>query len=248
MRQRENGVILEAGSKQKQGGSSSFYSTRRRVYGSLLVFVIAAGLPMATVPALRHRLVARMHALKTAYAGDTSPVMAQVGENHEPFPAEYERPSPPSVANVLKMPSAPIISGAPNKEEAPARRTPRRTLKIPPVGEPSPSADKGEASDEQSQSAAVIDSENQPKYLQGTVEREAYDMLLKSNPAIAGLAQGNNPSLQFLSWDAAGRGEDVYWVRLKFRSEGKSDIEYIWQVQLQSKAITPLNYNARTLQ
>ena len=241
-------MISEAGSKQKQDGSSRFYKTRRRVYGSLLFLVIAAGLPMATVPALRHRLMTRMHALKTAYAGDTSPVMAQAGENHEPFPAEYERPSPPSVAHVLKMPTAPIIYGAPNKEEAPARSAPRRTLRIPPVGEPLPSADKGEASDEQSESAAAIDSENQPKYRQGTIEREAYDMLLKSNPAIAGLAQGNNPSLQFLSWDAAGRGEDVYWVRLKFRSEGKSDIEYIWQVQLQSKGITPLNYNARTLQ
>ena len=52
---------------------------------------------------------------------------------------------------------------------------------------------------------------------------------------------------KFLSWDAAGRGEDIYWVRLKFRSEGKTDIEYIWQVQLQSKQVTPLNYNARSL-
>ena len=41
-----------------------------------------------------------------------------------------------------------------------------------------------------------IDSENQPKYRQGTIEREAYDMLLKSSPAIAGLVQGGNPSLQ----------------------------------------------------
>ncbi len=240
-------MISEAGSKQKQAGSSRFYKIRRRVYGSLLFLVIVAGLPMATVPALRHRLIARMHALKTAFAGDTSPVMVQAGENHEPFPAEYERPSPPSVAQVLKMPTAPIIYGAPKKEEAPARSAPRRTLRIPPVGEPLPSADKGEESDEQSKSAPAIDSENQPKYRQGTIEQEAYDMLLKSNPAIAGLAQGNNPSLQFLSWDAAGRGEDIYWVRLKFRSEGKPDIEYIWQVQLQSKRITPLNYNARTL-
>ena len=247
MRQRENGVISEAGSKQKQSGSSRFYITRQRVYGSLLFLVIAAGLPMATVPALRHRLIARMHALKTAFAGDTSPVMVRAGENHEPFPAEYERPSPPSVAQVLKMPTAPIIYGAPKKEAAPTRSAPRRTLTIPPIGEPLPSADKGEESVEQSKSARVIDSENQPKYGQGTIEREAYDMLLKSSPAIAGLAQGNNPSLPFLSWDAAGRGEDMYWVRLKFRSEGKQDIEYIWQVQLQSKRVTPLNYNARTL-
>ena len=202
---------------------------------------------MATVPALRHRLMARMHALKTAFAGDTTPVMIQAGENHEPFPAEYERPSPPSVAQSFKMPAAPLIRGA-LKEASPARSAPRRTLRIPPVGEPLPTADKGETSDEQSKSAPAIDSENQPKYRQGTIEQEAYDMLLKSNPSLAGLARGDNPSLQFLSWDAAGRGEDLYWVRLKFRSEGKPDIEYIWQVQLQAKRITPLNYNARTLQ
>jgi hypothetical protein len=239
--------MSEAGTKQKQDGSSRYDKTRRRVYGSLLLLVIGAGLPMATVPTLRHRLMTRMHALKTAFAGDASPVMAQAGENREPFPAEYERPSPPSVADVLQIPAAPIIYGAAKKDEAPARSAPRRTLRIPPVGEPLASADIGEASDEQSKSAPAIDSENQPKYRQGTIEQEAYDMLLKSNPAIAGLAQGNNPSLQFLSWDAAGRGEDVYWVRLKFRSEGKPDLEYIWQVQLQSKQITPLNYNARTL-
>ena len=91
---------------------------------------------MATVPSLRDRLVTRMYALKTAYSGETSPVMVQAGENHEPFPAEYERPSPPSVAQVLKIPAAPSIYGAPKKEEAPARSAPRRTLRIPPVGEP----------------------------------------------------------------------------------------------------------------
>jgi hypothetical protein len=240
-------VISEAGSKQKQDGSSRFYKIRRRVYGSLLFFVIVAGLPMATVPALRHRLMARVYALKTAFAGDTSPVMVQAGENHEPFPVEYKRLSPPAVAHVFKMPTAPIIHGVPMKEEAPAHSAPRRTLRIPPVGEPLPSADRGEASDEQSKSAPVIDAENQPKYRQGAIEQEAYDMLLKSNPVIAGLVHGNNPSLQFLSWDVAGRGEDIYWVRLKFRSEGKPDIEYIWQVQLQSNLVTPLNYNARTL-
>ena len=241
-------MISEAGSKQKQDGSSRFYKIRRRVYGSLLVLVIVAGVPMATVPVLRHRLIARMDALKTAFAGDTSPVMVHAGDNHEPFPVEYERPSPPSVAHVLKMPVAPIIYGAPKKEEAQARSAPRRTLRIPPVGEPLSSPDKGEASGEQGKSAPAIDSENQPKYRQGTIEQEAYDMLLKSNSAIAGLAQGSDPSLKFLSWDAAGRGEDLYWVRLKFRSEGKPDIEYIWQVKLQSKQVTPLNYNARTLQ
>jgi hypothetical protein len=247
LRQRENGVISETGSKQKQAGSSRFYKIRRRVYGSLLFLVIVAGLPMATVPALRNRLMARMYALKTAFAGDTSPVMVRAGENHEPFPAEYERPTPFSVVQSLKIPTAPIIYGALKKEDAPARSAPRRTLRIPPVDQALPPAGEGEESVERGESARETGAENQPKYQQGTIEQEAYDLLLKSNTAVVGLVQGGNPSLQFLSWNAASRGEDVYWVRLKFRSEGKTDVEYIWQVQLQSKRISPLNYNARTL-
>jgi hypothetical protein len=243
---RGNGVISKAGGKKLEAGSSRFYRVRLRVYGGLLLFVIAAGTPMATMPALRNRLGTRIHALKTAFTGEKSPVIVRVSENQEPFPAEYERPSPPPVAQILKIPAAPIIRSVPKREEAPAHSAPRRTLRIPPVGEPLPSADKGEESDEQSESVPAKDIENQPKYQQGTIEQEAYD-LLKSNPAIAGLVQGSNPSLQFLSWDAASRGEDLYWVRLKFRLEGKTDVEYIWQVQLRSKRITPLNYNARTL-
>ena len=237
----------EAGDKKLEAGSSRFYKIRRRVYGGLLLFVIVAGLPMVTVPAWRNRLFTRVHALKTAFAGETRPVMVQAGANLEPFPAEYERPTPPSVAQILKIPSAPVVLAQPQKEAPPVRSTTRRTLRIPAVNR-APRSDEGEESGVQGQSAPVTDSEKQPKYGQGTIEKEAYDLLLNSNPAVAELAQGNNASLKFLSWDATGRGEDIYWVRLKFRSEGKPDTEYIWQVQLQSKRITPLNYNARTLQ
>jgi hypothetical protein len=88
--------------------------------------------------------------------------------------------------------------------------------------------------------------ERGPQYSKGTIEQEAYGLLLASNPAIAGLVQGANPSLRFVSWDAASRGEDLYWVRLKFQEQGKPETEYIWQVRLETKQVTPLNYNART--
>ena len=210
--------------------------------------MLAASLPLATVPALRNRLLNRVHALKAAFTGDVKPVMVQAGEAREPFPEEYERLSVPPVAQVFKLPAGAVVYQAPQQDVTPVRGTPRRTIKIPPAGTSSASADEEEEAGEQVGGGAAAGSENQPKYRQGTIEKEAYDLLLQSNSAIAGIVQGGNPSLRFISWDAAGRGEDLYWVRLKFGSEGKPDAEYIWQVQLQSKQITPLNYNARTLQ
>jgi hypothetical protein len=241
-------VISKAGGKKLKAGSPRFGGTRQRVYGGLLLFVVAAGVPMAAVPSLRNRLLARYYELKTAISGEIRPAMVQAGANQEPFPAEYERPALPSAAQVFKIPTAPVPYGALKKEETPARGAPRRTLRIPPAGEPLPPADEGDTSGAQSQSAPASDAVDQPKYRQGTMEREAYDLLLKSGATIAGLVQGSNPSLQFSSWDAAGRGGDMYWVRLIFRQEGKPEAEYIWQVQLESKQVTPLNYNARTLQ
>ena len=101
---------------------------------------------------------------------------------------------------------------------------------------------------EQAETQAAPPGEPQLKYQKGKAEQDAYDLLLKSIPAVVGLLQGNNPSLKFKSWDAANRGEDIYWVRLKFQSEGNADAEYIWQVKLQSNEVTPLNYNARGVQ
>jgi hypothetical protein len=241
-------VTPEAGGKRIKAETSRFYSTRRRVYGGLLIFVVAAMVPLASVPSLRNRFVTRIHELKVSFSGETSPVVVQAGENQEPFPAEYERPAPPSVAQMFKIPAEPVTRDAPAREETQARSAPRRTLRIPKVGEPSQPADGGEESGERGESAATGATEDQPKYRQGIMEQEAYDLLLKSNSAVAELVHGSNPSLKFLLWDAAGRGDDFYWVRLKFRQEGKPDAEYIWQVQLQAKRIVPLNYNARSLQ
>ncbi|HTY63755.1 MAG TPA: hypothetical protein VMG30_16020 [Acidobacteriota bacterium] len=236
----------ESGNKKLEAGTPHFYAIRRRVYGGLLLFVIVAGVPMFSVPAFRNRLFTRVHALKVAFTGETQPVMVQTNENPGPFPAEYERPAPPPVAQVFKQPPVTIVAAAPQKKETPERVRPRRTLKIPSVDSAVPSTD--ENAEPRRPSPAAAESENQPKYQQGTIEKEVYDLLLSSNPAIAGLVQGSNPSLKFLSWDVAGRGEDIYWVRLKFRADGKPEVEYIWQVQLQSKKTSPLNYNARTLQ
>ena len=88
---------------------------------------------------------------------------------------------------------------------------------------------------------------DEPKYQKGQIEQKAYDLLLKTLPVVAGMVQGSNPDLQFKSWDAASRGDDVYWVRLKFQPKEGSESEYIWLVKLQSGQVTPHNYNAREI-
>ena len=93
----------------------------------------------------------------------------------------------------------------------------------------------------------VPSAEPELKYQKGKAEQDAYDLLLKSSATVAAMVQGSNPSLKFKSWDAANRGEDTYWVRLKFQSEGNQDEDYIWVVKLQSNEVTPLSHNARSI-
>lgn len=232
--------------------SLRFYATRRRIYGGLIIFVLAAGLPMALVPSLRDRLTGRVTELRAALAGEVPALSQKVGENHEPFPAEFERPSralpdlPQTVdaGQVYTMtPSAPIAPVPAARERAAPRMAKERR--------PSPAPVLVDETADQAAAGVAADAEpaddNEPKYTTGTIEREAYDILLLSHSTVAGMIQGRNPSLRFKSWDAAPRGSDIYWVRVKFQSENNRDVEYIWQVKLGEKQVTPLNYNARTL-
>lgn len=238
--------------------ATEFYRVRYRFYMSLLAFVVAVGLPIVSIPALKHRLAGRVQTLREAMAGGTiKPAVVRVGENKEPFPSEYEKKfSPP---NYPKLPayfaasqgySGPVVSPSPAPERssssAPVRSA--RTIRIPKV----PAAAESQptsATDAQEQAAAdTAGAEAQPKYQQGTMEQEAYNLLMKSNPTISGMVQGSNPALRFKAWDALKREEDAYWVRLTFVSvPGNTDVEYIWQVKLLTKQITPLSYNARSL-
>lgn len=219
----------------------------------LLVFVVVVGLPMVGVPSLRNRLSTRVMALKSALSGEIKPATLAVGSNHEPFPAEYERPVPPA-APVQRFQRAPETSKADHlftmngdtitPTEAPARPAAGKTSKRGPA-ESASKAGSEQAESQPSAPSGSSSGENDLKYQKGKAEQQAYDMLLKSNPALSGLIQGKDPSLKFKSWDAASRGEDTYWVRLIFHSEGTADSEYIWQVKIQSNQVTPLNYNAR---
>jgi hypothetical protein len=214
-----------------------FYAVRRRVYGGLLLFVVVVGLPIVGVPFLRQRLSERVMAFKSAFSNDIIPAKAGVGENKKPFPVEFERPEP----LLPRPPQLPSSSGS-IAAEFPANAPPRISYSRKKEKKP-----EIIASIENSSEEPPAAPDEGPKYQTGQIEQSAYNLLIQSNPTIAKMVQGNNPSLHFVSWDAAGRGDDIYWVRLKFKSEGIPDVEYIWQVKLESKEVKPLSHNAREI-
>lgn len=222
-----------------------FYKKRSLFYTLLLLFVVVIGLPIVSVPHLRNRLSARIMLLKAAVAGNVNPVVAQVGANQNPFPSEYERPEPP-VREAFKLPPAvrviqqtprTYVSSDPSESGTP----PEYIVEAPPQpAEGGESVLPGEA-------APGEPEETGPLYQQGEVEQSAYDLLLESNAKIAEMVRGSDPAIVFDSWDAAHRGGDVYWVRVKFQSAGNPVREYIWQINLSSGEVTPLSYHARSI-
>ena len=217
----------------------------------LFIFIVAVGLPIIGVPSLRQRLSTRVMALKSAMSGEIKPAMLAVGSNHEPFPAEFERPEPPPAQAALikaKLDKVFTTDGTTlNSAAAAARPASPKRAKPGVAVAPVPPNEAAESAVTQPSVQSAPSGENEPKYQRGKAEQDAYDILLKANPAVAGLIEGKDPSLKFRSWDAASRGDDVYWVRLKFQAEGNSDAEYIWQVKVQANQVLPLNYNARNL-
>lgn len=223
--------------KRVSGGSGPerFYRTRQRITMALLLFVVIAGMPMIAVPSLRERLSARVMQLKAAMAGEVKPATLNTNESR-PFPEEYER----SIAQLPKLPELPkppnpVFSIPSGRQRAVIREEIHQT-------EESTSPEYlDQAADESAPSEPVL------KYQKGQPEQQAYDILVKSNPTVAGMIQGSNPSLKFKSWDAAKRGDDTYLVRLIFQSEESPNVEYIWQVKLQSNEVTPMSHAARSI-
>ncbi len=216
--------------------STRFFAIRRRFYGTLLLFVTLIGLPIVGVPGLRERLSQRSMAFRSAFSNEIIPVKVAVGENQQPFPVEFERPEPLS-PKALQLPAAGGILVA----EFPSNAPPR-IFTIPKPAQPPEEALSVASAEDPPEGA-----EDEPRYQKGEMEQAAYDLLLGSNPTAAKMARGGDSSFVFKSWDAASRGDDIYWVRLKFKSEATAEVEYIWQVRLQSKSVTPLNHNAREI-
>lgn len=210
-----------------------YHALLYRVYFGLLLFVVVVGLPVVGIRSLRHRLATRITILREAwYGGGRSavpPIVAKVGENPEPLPKEYEIPLQTwgKGPGTFEIPTPVFRAGgqAASAQEAPKPRA--------------------EEAPEQAESGA---GEVTLTYQQGETERQAYDIVLKSNESIAGLVQGKDPSLRFVKWAAARRDEDTYWVDLTFKSGSNgAEAHYIWQVTLSSGRVAPLSALARAL-
>lgn len=232
--------VTKSPDQQESPGLQRFYAARKRLSTGLLFFVIVVGLPIVAVPALRNRLSERVLALRAAMSGDIAPAMARVGANQEAFPKEYENPEP-------ALPILPVSprNPVPALSARAGMRGAQKVLKLPPG--PPPTLQNGSSSEKTDARAAAGSEDLGIIFQQGNAEKDAYALLLKSNATIEGMVKGSNPSLHFKSWDAADRGDDTYWVRLKFQSENGQDLEFIWEVKPKMNKVAPLSYNARTL-
>jgi len=217
------------------------------VYLSLLIFVIIGGLPMLALPSLRGRLSTRIQALRDAAAGRTPPpvLLARVGDNVDPFPKEYERPA----AIRLQFPPLPLPGVTPSGTMTIVdKAAPKLAKRRMPSQEKAPAEGQAVSEPTPSQQPAEAETADEPVYQQGKIELEAYDLLIKANDALAGMLGGTNPALKFKNWDAAKIDEDTYYVRVIFlRQPENTNVDYIWQVKISSKQVTPLSYNARNL-
>jgi hypothetical protein len=249
--------------------SFRFYSVRQWIYGGLLLFIAVVGLPMIGVPKLHDRLSERVSGFKRAMlAENIVPVTLRVGENTAPFPAEFAKPEPllprpPQFPSLDRIFTAKYSSGAIKSVESPSGV--RKGLKPDSIREPRTEsqpeqrAESHTGSSIQSRPEFTIVSDNpeaeeqdarqndSPKYQKGTMEQTAYELLIQSNGTIADIVKGDHPLLRFKSWDAAKRETDTYWVRLKLQLEKNPEQEYIWVVKIQTKEVTPLNFNAKSI-
>ncbi len=224
------------------------YDGSRRFYGALLLFVVIVGLPVVAVPSLRERLSTRVAAIKTAIGGYVDPVSVEIGEKQAPFPKEYERfaasfPGPGQPLPLDRIFTARTKETDSKDYSPPALMTPEPAI----TGKPVPEPDSVSEETPSGSGAPESDSNDGLDYNQGAVEQDAYALLLKSYPKVAEMVEGGDPALHFISWGAVKRGEDQYWVRLIFKNEENVEVEYIWSVEIESKKVLPLSYNARSI-
>jgi hypothetical protein len=225
--------------------AARFYRVRSMICTGLLMFIVVVGLPIVSVRGLRQRLGERTSALSQAIYGPVPKLITfKVGENKEPFPEEYRKPvslaipAPQPAKIQLTLPPSPPTS-------------PRVLKKVIQAG--TQQADAG-VSEETANSASGVmadqeQAESGPKFQQGSVEKEAYDLLFAENVSVSDMVSGKNPGLKFKSWSAAKLQEEgTYLVDLAFTRMAENQEEhFIWQVNLATKQITPMSFNARSL-
>lgn len=217
----------------------------QRIYMGLLVFVVVAGVPMVGLPSLRHRLEARVETLQSAAQGKpvAQAALAKVGENRAPFPQEYERPQWERPAVLPKF-----------------EYTPRQSFHVTAGGESksgeevvAPVLRKAEPKSDQANAGAAaatgeVAAKSGPEYKKGKPEQDAYDILVNSNPTLAGMIKGSDPTLKFQDWSAAAMDLGSYNVSVSFLQTSDNVVrKYIFNVKIETKAIMPLSAYAREI-
>jgi len=210
--------------------TKSYDSVRRRIYGGILIFAVAVGILSTAVPALRARLFERIHILHTAMRGEAQPEIINMGENDIPYPEEFMRRG--SGAVVSFPPTDP--SQRPLLVQADGAALITTPVLIGAVGSGSP--------------ADIDKDDDSPRFQQGDIEREAYEITLAANEKLAAAVRSGDDELVFKKWGASRRNIDVYWVRVIFQNASGADVEYIWQTNISSGSVAPLNFNARNFQ
>lgn len=205
---------------------------------------------MVGVPSLRLRLRTRVDALRGAALGEPAaqaPASSRIGENHDPFPHEYEHPQArPSYLPKIIMPPRPPVQFAVGGEETnpPVREVTTRPAKG--KGAPKPDSPPSEVTAGTGQPAAGAGADSQ--YRKGKSEQEAYDILVNSNQTLAGMIKGSDPALKFQDWAAANMGQDSYYVSVTFLQASDNVVrKYIWNVKVMTKEVVPLSAYAREI-
>jgi hypothetical protein len=239
---KRNDPYLPSGTRAVPG--ARFYQIRSRVYKTLLILIVVVGFPIVTIPGLRQRLEECTLALRQAMYGPVPNLTTlRVGENKEPFPEEYKNPGSVEIPAVKPAPIqlAPPVSTqtSPLISRQVIRAGAEQTVAEKPAETASPVP--GVAEEPQAQA--------EPKFQQGSVEREAYNLLLAQNAAVSDMVSGKISGMQFKSWSAAKRqDEGAYLVDLIFtRLPENQEEHFIWQINLATKQITPMSFNARSL-
>lgn len=214
----------------------------QRIYFGLLIFVVIAGAPMVGVSSLRVRLRTRVQMLRAAVAKEPlipAPAIARVGENHEPFPQEYEhaqvRPYLPKIEAPARSPIRIVIGG--NVTTPPA-----------PTGKAGSKPDSAPTATSAGAGAAPGSPGSDSQYQKGKSQQEAYDILVNSNQVLAGMIKGSDPSLKFQDWAASNMGQDSFNVMVTFiQTSDNVARKYIWNVKVPTKEVVPLSAYAREI-
>jgi len=215
----------------RRAGDKHFLRRPAQTGLGLLCFVSLVGLPLISVPALRERLRSRVEVMRQSLTAGSSfslPLTVRTGENTEPLPAEYDKPIVPLVRKAEVL----VIS----REAYAATAAPAAAFETGSADQPLlPQAEETEGSQE-------------PVYGQGKIEQEAYKILLDEREPVRRMTEGGDPGLRLKHWSAARTGEDTFLVRLTFQhlADG-SDRDYIWEVKLMSREVTPMSAYARAV-